>query len=105
MAATADAILRECTGTELAGPDAYREGQAVAIKTLEIDGMSCGHCVKAVTMALQDLPGVDVKDVTVGRATIEVDEHAAPLTLIAGAIEDAGFVLRPSASDDRPSRT
>ena len=38
------------------------------------DGMSCGHCVKAVTMALQDLPGVDVKDVKVGQALIDADD-------------------------------
>ncbi len=76
----------------------------MAIKTLEIDGMSCGHCVKAVTMALQELPGVDVKDVTIGQATVDVDEHATPLPVIARAIEDAGFALRPSASGDSPAQ-
>ena len=44
------------------------------LKSLEIVGMSCGHCVKAVTMALQDLPGVDVKDVKVGQALIDADD-------------------------------
>ncbi|MGI8673290.1 MAG: cation transporter, partial [Luteitalea sp.] len=40
----------------------------MGIETLTIEGMSCGHCIKAVTMALQDLPGVTVKDVRVGQA-------------------------------------
>lgn len=65
----------------------------MATKTLEIDGMSCGHCVKAVTMALQDLPGVTVKDVTVGRATIDADESVVTEAALAQAIDDAGFSL------------
>ena len=48
----------------------------MATKALKIDGMSCGHCVKAVTMALQDLPGVDVTDVKVGQATIDADDSS-----------------------------
>jgi copper chaperone len=62
-------------------------------KTLQIEGMSCGHCVKAVTMALQDLPGVEVKDVRVGAATIEADESAVTAAQLAQAIEEAGFTL------------
>lgn len=71
----------------------------MATRTLEIDGMSCGHCVKAVTMALQDLPGVDVKDVKVGAATIDSDDEVVSREQLAHAIEEAGFTLvgtRPS---------
>ena len=56
-------------------------------RTLKIDGMSCGHCVKAVTMTLQDLPGVEVKDVAVGRAVIEADEQVITIDRISRAIE------------------
>lgn len=65
----------------------------MATKSLEIEGMSCGHCVKAVTMALQDLPGVEVRDVTVGRAVIDADEQVVTSAQIAQAIDEAGFSL------------
>ncbi len=65
----------------------------MAIKALKIDGMSCSHCVKAVTMALQELPGVDVTDVKVGQATIDADEAVVTQAQLAQAIEDAGFTL------------
>ena len=68
----------------------------MAVKSIEIEGMSCAHCVKAVTMALQDLPGVDVKDVTVGRALIDVDE-VVTTAQIKAAIEEAGFTLVSAA--------
>ena len=61
--------------------------------TLTIDGMSCGHCIKAVTMALQDLPGVEVKDVRVGRAVIATDDSVVTPEHVATAIEEAGYTL------------
>ena len=33
--------------------------------TLEIDGMTCGHCVAAVRKALQSLDGVEVEQVAI----------------------------------------
>lgn len=65
----------------------------MATKALEIDGMSCGHCVKAVTMALQDLPGVDVRDVRVGLARVDIDDTVVTRAQLAQAIEEAGFSL------------
>ena len=63
------------------------------IRTLKIDGMSCDHCVRAVTMALQDLPGVAVKDVKVGAAVIDADDAVVTTADIATAIEEAGYRL------------
>ncbi len=65
----------------------------MGIETLTIEGMSCGHCIKAVTMALQDLPGVTVKDVRVGQAVIDTESAVATPPLIAAAIAEAGFTL------------
>jgi copper chaperone len=65
----------------------------MATKALQIEGMSCGHCVKAVTMALQAVPGVDVKDVKVGTATIDADDAVVTPAQLAQVIEDAGFTL------------
>lgn len=72
----------------------------MATKALEIDGMSCGHCVKAVTMALQELPGVEVKDVTVGRAVIDADERVVTPAQVAQAIDEAGFTLRDTRAHE-----
>ena len=77
--------------------------------TLSIDGMSCGHCVKAVTKALSAVPGVRVKSVAVGTAQIEakdgsVDGSVASLAL--AALEAAGYPARattiaaPASGDD-----
>ncbi len=39
---------------------------------LEIEGMSCDHCVAAVTEALGELPGVSVDKVRIGEAHVQV---------------------------------
>jgi copper chaperone len=57
----------------------------------EIGGMSCGHCVARVRSALEAVPGVKVESVTVGKATVEVDESATPANAVTTAIEDAGY--------------
>lgn len=59
-------------------------------ETLKIEGMSCGHCVRAVTEALKEIEGVDVQRVEIGKADI-----AYPATVtherVVAAIEEAGF--------------
>lgn len=35
--------------------------------TLRITGMTCGHCVAAVTKALKSVPGVDTAEVNLDR--------------------------------------
>jgi copper chaperone len=59
--------------------------------TIEIGGMSCGHCVGAVRSALERLPGVEVKDVRVGSATVAFDAAATSPERIADAIRDEGY--------------
>jgi copper chaperone len=65
----------------------------VTSQVLKIEGMSCSHCVKAVTLALQHVPGVEVKRVDVGRAEVAIDESVATRGQLAEAVEDAGFRL------------
>ncbi len=62
-------------------------------KVLSIEGMSCGHCVKAVTTALGDLPGVQVRDVTVGAAVIDADDSVVTDAQLRDAIGEEGFTL------------
>jgi len=60
---------------------------------LVIRGMSCGHCVRAVSEALAAVPGVRVMAVAVGSARIEVEEPGAVARSIV-AIDEAGFEAR-----------
>ena len=58
---------------------------------LEIDGMSCGHCVARVRGALEALPGVKVEEVSIGKALVEIDESRTPVATVSQAVEDAGY--------------
>lgn len=59
--------------------------------TLSIAGMSCGHCVAAVTEALSQLSGVRIDQVRIGSATLEHDPAVAPLDAVVDAVQDAGY--------------
>jgi copper chaperone CopZ len=66
-------------------------------KTYLVEGMTCDHCVKAVTKELQALPGVTdvavdlVKD---GNSSVAVTA-AGPLgdEAVKAAIDEAGYVV------------
>jgi copper chaperone len=58
---------------------------------LEIQGMSCGHCVGAVKRALEELEGVAVTSVSVGRAEVSYDPAKAGATEILAAVGEAGY--------------
>lgn len=58
---------------------------------LKVSGMSCGHCVAAVTSALKKIEGVAVENVTVGSASVSFDPGIADAQQIRSAIEDAGY--------------
>lgn len=62
----------------------------MATYELTIEGMTCGHCVRAVEEALRDVPGVRNVTVEIGRARVETDEAVAREALV-GAIEEEEF--------------
>lgn len=58
---------------------------------LKIEGMSCGHCAKAVERALAAVPGVDrVVEVSVERSSARIEGNADPVALIT-AVEAEGY--------------
>jgi len=59
--------------------------------TLNIQGMSCGHCIAAVHQALGQLEGVQIQEVEVGHATIAYDPMVASPEQISAAIASAGY--------------
>ena len=59
-------------------------------QTFQVKGMSCGHCVGAVTQAVKSVdPQADVKvDLATGKVEVQSQQdHAA----IARAIEEEGY--------------
>lgn len=77
-------------------PDAEGLEETMETLELEIDGMSCSHCVGAVRGALGSLPGVTVAAVEVGHATVQVQDASLKKAL-AEALEQEGFTLRAAA--------
>ena len=62
-------------------------------KVLNVEGMSCSHCVNAVTKALTALGGVSSVDVSLENKTVAVDYDADKVSLdaIREAIEEEGY--------------
>jgi copper chaperone len=65
--------------------------------TINVSGMTCGHCVSAVTMELSLLPTVTevAVDLESGQVTITSDV-ALQQAQLATAIDEAGYELVPS---------
>jgi copper chaperone len=57
---------------------------------LIIEGMSCGHCVRSVQEALENVEGVTSADVSLGRNCAEV-EHDADVAALVRAVEEEGY--------------
>jgi copper chaperone CopZ len=67
------------------------------VSTLKVTGMTCEHCVRAVTTELSALPGVTSVqvDLQVGAltpVTVISDTELDP-TAVAAAIDEAGYQL------------
>ncbi|MEV7227442.1 cation transporter [Polymorphospora sp. NPDC051019] len=62
--------------------------------TYTVAGMTCGHCVQAVTAELTALPGVSDVRVELPTGTVSVTSDA-PLALdtVRAAVDEAGYEL------------
>lgn len=60
---------------------------------LTIEGMHCGHCVMAVRKELSKLSGVNVEDVQIGSARLQVDDTKVTADQLAKTVEEAGYRL------------
>lgn len=60
---------------------------------INVDGMSCEHCVKAIKNAVGALDGVNEVSVDLGAKTVSVEFDTAKSTLdqIKAEIEDQGY--------------
>jgi copper chaperone len=66
--------------------------------TMNILGMSCDHCVGAVTRALQQLEGVQIRSVAIGWASVAYDPDRMSPARMSRAIEDAGYQVQEGST-------
>ena len=64
--------------------------------TLNVQGMSCGHCVKSVEGSVGALAGVDQVIVNLAEGLVDVafDEAQVSLEQIKETIDDQGFDIK-----------
>lgn len=63
------------------------------MKTIELDitGMTCDHCVRSVTNALKDVPGVADAVVSLESKSATVTAEAVDLQELLDAVEEEGY--------------
>lgn len=61
--------------------------------TLQVQGMTCGHCVKAVENSVGELEGVKGVNVDLKNAKVDVEFEAGKVTVdtIKETIDDQGY--------------
>lgn len=71
----------------------------MATTTLRISGMTCDHCVRAVSGALKNVPGVEDADVDLqaGNALVNYDESRTSPSALAAAVEEEGYDAEPTS--------
>lgn len=64
--------------------------------TISVQGMSCGHCVAAVTNEVTRIDGVTGVEVDLASGSVEISssDPIDPAT-VAAAIEEAGYEVTP----------
>lgn len=66
--------------------------------SLQISGMSCGHCVGSVEKALKTLDGIEGASVTIGAADVTYDASRVTPADIARTVSDAGYAATVSGA-------
>lgn len=59
--------------------------------TFTVAGMTCGHCVQAVTDGVSPLAGVDSVEVDLDTKLVVVHGTGVDRSAVVAAIDDAGF--------------
>jgi copper chaperone len=69
-------------------------------KTINVDGMTCDHCVNAVTEEISKIPGVtevniDLHAGEISQVTITAGNEISDVDIVA-AVEEAGYSIVPA---------
>ncbi|HEU5062012.1 MAG TPA: heavy-metal-associated domain-containing protein [Solirubrobacterales bacterium] len=59
--------------------------------TLNVPEMSCGHCVAAVSGAVEQVAGVSAVDVDLASKRVEVTGEGLERNTVAAAVREAGY--------------
>ena len=66
----------------------------VATSTYTVTGMTCDHCVSAVTQELSDITGVTKVSIELASGQVTVESDAAlDQAAVAAAVDEAGYAL------------
>jgi len=70
-----------------------KRGNKMGKAIINVEGMSCKHCVNAITNALQAQPGITKVEVDLDAKTVttEHDPTLSPIENIKAEIENQGF--------------
>jgi copper chaperone len=66
-------------------------------RTYNVSGMSCEHCVAAVSAEVGELAGVDAVEVHLASGAVVVRGSAIDDAAVRGAVEVAGYSLADAA--------
>ncbi|HBF37084.1 MAG TPA: copper resistance protein CopZ [Firmicutes bacterium] len=69
---------------------------ANTVTKLNVEGMSCEHCVKSIKKAVGDLAGVNSVEVDLKAKTVTIDYDAqsVDIPMIKDAIADQGYEVK-----------
>jgi copper ion binding protein len=80
----------------------HHQNMARATLDLQVEGMSCAACVRAIERKLSRVAGVaSVQvDLETGKATVEYDDARAKADQLIGAVEQIGYhaVRKPASA-------
>ena len=59
--------------------------------TYHVSGISCDHCVRAITSEVSEIPGVAQVRVDITTKTVTIEHNNVPAPTLVAAINEAGF--------------
>ena len=64
---------------------------------LQVEGMSCGHCIGVVTRSVKEVDAAATVEIDLATQKVKVESGAA-LEDIAAALEEAGYPVKSSSA-------
>ena len=71
---------------------------------LIVEGMTCGHCVRTITTAIQKLDASALVDIDLITEEVRIDSPVDVNSAVK-AIQDEGYIVASILEDDAPSGT
>ena len=65
----------------------------MSVRSYTVEGMTCDHCVKAITSEVTQLAGVDAVAVDLATGTVKVSGDQVDDAAVATAIDEAGYTV------------